>query len=835
MTRSPVPFATRFATRPALLLAAALALAACQSSEERAEGHFQSALGHMAEGEVELALVELRRVFDEDGFHKEARALYAATVRARGNLDEAYGQYLRLIEQYPDTPEARIALGEMAFGRQNWEEVERHGTVALELVPEDPAARALGAALDYRAAALEEDRDGMDAAAAAAAGVLDEAPENEIARRLLISHLLSGDDPTAALPEIDRILEADPDDLQLHFARLNLLGQMQDEAGVEAQLARMFELFPDNPDVQRGYLRWHIARGETDEAEALLRAIAERTPEAPEGYLTVVRFLQESKGDEAALAELAALTEAAEGTPRADLYRAMTASMTFDQGAREDALAQMRAILETAEPSDQTRDIQVMLARMLIATGDVPAARALVEEVVAADDSHVEALKLRAGWAIEEDRAGEAIADLRAALDQAPRDPEILTLMASAHARDGSRELAGERLALAVEASGAAVPESLRYARFLLAEDRIAPARQVITDALRGAPDNLELLGVLSEIALREEDWATVADLRARLETREEPEARVIAQTLETARLLSDDRLEETFSLLEGRIEAGGEEGRSAAALRVLLLAREGDIPAARAALGELLAEDPQDLPLRQLDVALDFADQDLEGAEAKLRAMLEDFPGAVEPARQLFTLLRAQGRGEEATALVEQELEARPESRYLRLLEGALKSEEAEIDESIATFEELYAENSGDLVVANNLASMLATHRADDPAEVERAANIARRLRGREVPAFQDTYGWIAFLRGDLEEALAHLEPAAEGLPGDPLVQYHLARVYEALERIPEARAQYARALELAEGRPVASLPQFEIARTRLAELPEAPEADAGEATATE
>ncbi|MFN6978427.1 MAG: hypothetical protein ACK4OP_09910, partial [Gemmobacter sp.] len=64
---------------------------------------------------------------------------------------------------------------------------------------------------------------------------------------------------------------------------------------------------------------------------------------------------------------------------------------------------------------------------MLQATGNPVGARALVEAVLAEDASSVEALKLRAGWAIDADRPAEAIADLRAALNQAPRDAAIMT------------------------------------------------------------------------------------------------------------------------------------------------------------------------------------------------------------------------------------------------------------------------------------------------------------------------------------------------------------------------------------------------------------------------
>jgi tetratricopeptide (TPR) repeat protein len=64
-------------------------------------------------------------------------------------------------------------------------------------------------------------------------------------------------------------------------------------------------------------------------------------------------------------------------------------------------------------------------------------------------------------------------------------------------------------------------------------------------------------------------------------------------------------------------------------------------------------------------------------------------------------------------------------------------------------------------------------------------------------VPPFQDTYGWIAYRQGEYQEALEHLEPAAEGLPDDPLVQYHLGMTYRALGRQDDALDQLRRAVD--------------------------------------
>jgi cellulose synthase operon protein C len=141
----------------------------------------------------------------------------------------------------------------------------------------------------------------------------------------------------------------------------------------------------------------------------------------------------------------------------------------------------------------------------------------------------------------------------------------------------------------------------------------------------------------------------------------------------------------------------------------------------------------------------------------------------------------------------------------------------------AIAVYEAMYAEDSSNVVVANNLASLITTHRTD-PESLERAFAVARRLRGSDVPAFQDTYGWIEYRRGNLDEALTYLEPAAAGLPEDALTQFHLGMVYAGLNRPEDARRQLTRALELAGD---SALPQYETARQTLATLASAPAAN--------
>lgn len=803
----------------ALALIAALALAGCESAEDKAERYYLSGMELLAAGDEERALVEFRNVFKYNGFHKDARKVYADTVLKQGNVQEAYGQYLRLIEQYPDTPEVRRILAELAIGRGDWAEAERHGNEAIRLAPDAPGVRAIALALGYRKAVMDRDEEARAVLAEEARAVLAETPDSRIALRILIDHLAAGPDPTAALPEIERALALEPEALELHVAKLRILAQSGDSAGLGVQLKTMVERFPDNADARSALIAWYMSEGDIDGAESFMRQLAGDPTGPVEGHIAVIQLLQAARSTEAAQTELGRLIAANDGTANADLYRALDATFDFEAGKRDEAIAAMETILKTATPGDQTRRIKTMLAKMLETTGNRVGARARIEEVLAEDATNVEALKMRAGWLIEEDRPGEAIVDLRAALGQAPRDATILTLMAAAHERDGSPELAGERLALAVEVSGSAPGESLRYAQFLVRQGRIQAADTVLTESRRVNPTHVGVLAMLADISLNAQDWPRAQEIAETLAQIGTPEADAATRALQAALLLGQNRTEDGLAFLEEQVGKGGDD---LAAIQVILQARirSGKPDEARTYLDGELAKRPDDPGLRLLSAGLHALMGEVSQAEALFRDLIAEDPTAELPARLLYGLLRSDGRAEEAAAVLDAALAAQPAAATLRWIQAGELEKAGDIDGAIAVYEAMYAVDSGNVIIANNLASMITTHR-DDPESLARATAIARRLKGSDLPAFQDTYGWIAHRNGNHDEALTYLEPAAAGLPNDALTQFHLGMTYLALERTEDARRQLTRALELAGDSP---LPQFETARQELAGLPPAP-----------
>jgi predicted Zn-dependent protease len=668
-----------------------------------------------------------------------------------------------------------------------------------------------------------------------AEGVIAEDPVNVMAHLVLVADRLRAGDAGGGLARVEAGLAAAPDDEGLHLARLALLEQKGDPAAVGDELATMSRLFPDNTGVRAALVQWHLKNGAPDAAEALLRTAADADPGQPGPGLTLAQFLLEVRGPNAARAELTARAAAgADPGARAPYVRAL-AGLDFAQGRQDTAIAALRGLIEGAPATDATRDTEVALAEMLAETGEAAESAALLEKVLAADRTHLGALKLRARAAIAADRPDAAIQDMRTALTIAPRDPEVMTIMAFAHERDGDRGLMGERLALAVEASNRAPTESLRYANFLMQENRPGPAEGVVTDALRRDPDNLELLEMLGRIHLARKDWPRAGQVAGILRAQGDPVAAAMATSLDTARLRREGKPEAAAVMLEALTFGGpgggpaGDPGGEVLAGLVRARLAAGEPGEARRAVEAALAGDPRSIPARYLLAGLDAIEGRTDAAEAGYRALVAEAPALPEPHRALFRLLAGEGDLAGADTALEEGIAATGDANgELLFLRAGLRETRGNLAGAIADYETLYARSSDSPVLANNLASLL-TAQGSDAATLERAHAIARRLRGSEVPEFQDTYGWILFLRGDAARAREYLAKAGAALPGNAQVQFHLGEAERTLGNRDAATAAYAAALAAAEaGSP---LPQAGTVRARASELaapaPAAPPSD--------
>lgn len=791
-----------------VLLAALGGLTGCESSQDKAARHLASALELIEQGDYDRALVEFRNVFTLTPDDRAARMAFGALQQSRGNLTEAYVQYKQVIDNNPQDQEALVAAARVAADLSEWLEAGKLADAALVLAPQDPAMLAIKAAVDYATALSASDREGRRAAALTARSLLAAQQDNLLLHRVVIDSLMQDADFPRALTAIEAALVIFPADKGLYQSRLAVFASQQDDAAVEAELLAMVDRFPEDMTISSTLLRWYVSKDQLDQAEGFLRGRAQ-TGGLTAG-LDMVNFLRQFRSIEAALAEIDTLlaampaaAPAAEGAPALppteisrDLLGSLRASLLFEQGNRDEAIKAMQGIVTGAPISDEMLQFRVMLAQMMFSNGDPVQARALVEGVLVDDPGQTGALKVKAAWLVEDDQTDEAVALLRSALDANPNDPEAYTLMAQAYERAGNRDLAGDMLSQAVITSGKAPVESLRYAAFLMTDAKYLPAETLLVDALRLDPANVTILANLGRLYVTMKDWPRATGVVDRLDELATPEAIRISQSLRPAVLAGAEQVDAAIEYLQGLASTSDDSLNAQVALIQAYLVN-GEPEKARLLSEEMLAKSPDNAEVRFIASAVKGAVGDSAAAQAGYRDLLAEDAKRGPVWTALVRQLMQDGNPAAAEAALDEALAALPQAGDLLVMKAGFLEQRQDPEGAIAIYQTLYDRDTSNQVLANNLASMLSSYRSD-PESVEQAYVIARRLRGTTVPAFADTYGWIAHQRGNSAEALPYMETAAAGLPQDPLVQFHLAEVLRALNRAEEARAQYAKVVEM-------------------------------------
>ncbi|WP_164881836.1 tetratricopeptide repeat protein [Paenirhodobacter populi] len=781
-----------------LVVGGGILLATADTKEQRAAKYLASANEFIAKGDESRALIELRNALQQNADLQEARWLFADLLLKTGRRADAFGQYRQIYLKNPEDLDAARKLALIAFDGMAWDQARDYAEAVLEKHPDDPDVLAVKAGLDYRDGISDRDDEKTAQAAETERTLLAANPGLIQARRIVIADAIRTQELDQALKLVDDGLALLPDDRDLNNTRLVVLERLGRDADLEQQLLEMVVRYPDDEALGRTLVQFYVKEKRLDDAERILRSQIDPDSDSMDPRMVLLRFLAEVRSPAVMRDELdkvlaeTPLPKDVAAHPVA--FRALKAQADFNLGNRDPAMAELEGLIKGAEPSQDIDRVKVQLARMRLATGNAVGARALVEEVLVHNPGQVEAMKMKANWLIDEDKTEPAIALLRDALSDVPNDSQTLMLLSRAYQREGRPELMADMLSRAVDASNQAPFESLTYARWLFQQGQYQSTETILVNALRRQPADLDLLAMLAQTHIAMKDWARAQQDVDAIETRiDSDEARAAVRDLRAQVLTGQGRNDELSSLLDQM--ANDPDSELAARMAMIrTTVRTGRLDQALNEAKALAADKP-DAPAAALLVAqIQIAQGDTEAAGDAIKATLAAHPDFLPGWMTLQGVQLRAGAFDEALKTIDAGLAQLPENRTLLLSKAFALEKKGDIDGAITIYEGIYAENSDDLVAANNLASLLASTR-EDQESLDRAWTVARRLNGSPVPAFLDTYGWISFRRGDTAGALAALQKAAQGLPDDPAVAYHLGRAYAAQNQHDQAVAEYDRA----------------------------------------
>jgi len=413
----------------------------------------------------------------------------------------------------------------------------------------------------------------------------------------------------------------------------------------------------------------------------------------------------------------------------------------------------------------------------------------LIDEVLAKNPRDNDALVLRATLELTSGRATDAITDLRAVLRDQPESAPLLRTLARAHAENNEPDLARENYRHAIEADPSNNEIRVEFAQYLSRGGDNTEARPLLDAALKSEPNNVAALEVL---------FHAVGDAKAAGEVAHrivvaQPE-NALGYYLEGLSHEGVNDLAAARASYEKALEKSPRGSEPLGGLARVLIAT-GQRDAAKQRLESVIAAYPDHGVALNMLAELALSERAFDRAEVLAeRATRADARWWI-PYRTKALALLGKGANTEAKQAYEEGLEASGNAPSLGVDLAALYEREREPERAIEVYERLHASNPGSEPLTNNLAMLLTTYREDGVSH-EKAGQLVRGFRTSTNPAYLNTYGWVRFRQGQVDEAVSYLRRASTALPADPAMHYHLAMALLASGDSTQARAELEKAL---------------------------------------
>ena len=768
------------------LCAIALQLAGCGDATNRAQSYYQHGKELLEQHDDQKAAVEFKNALKLKGDLLPAWRGLAQAEEASGHLDRLIPVLQTIIQLDPQDLPTRLKLARLLLlaGAADQASTLVDGVGATGDNNSD--VHGLKALILYKL-------NNRDRAVREAQAALETNPGNIDAVEVLASDRLNRGDASGTLTLLDATPFKQNTSLGIQLLRIKISEKLGNLKQVEASLLALVDAYPGQLAFRDQLIKLYMGEHRYDEAENRLRAAATAEPKNSKAGLDLIRFLYAVKGPEVARQEL--VSRIATGGDVFQ-YQLTLAELDFAQGNLVDGSKLLESIADDAAPG------HALIAKLKLAAMNVEKKRLDVAEPLVADvlrdksldglKARVSALKLRASIAMERGHPEAAIPDLREVLGRESKSPDLMLLLATAYERNGSIDLAERQYSAALSVSNFDANIGLTYVAFLERRGNTDRAGEVLAELASRQPKNLAVLSAQAEVTLSRGDWKGAKKISD--EMRSVDNGGAVADRILGAALAGERKYGASIAVLQNAVAAAPNDVRSMIALvRAFMLSKQKD--RAVSFLQASLKSNPKNVVAHVLLGSIAEATDSPEQAVNDFEAAIQKQPKSSIGYRSLADFYLRQNNAQAAVLTLRAGLQQQPQDVSLHLTLGGALERIGDYEGAISEYEGVLAQEPGSLVAANNLASLLADHRADK-SSLERASSLAASLQQSQVPQFKDTLGWVNYRRGDYKAAIQLLEQAAVALPDLAMIHYHLGMSYAAMGQNAKAVQEYKIAL---------------------------------------
>ena len=769
-----------------LVLVAGFVLASigCSGSEDRKASFLERALRAYEAGDFSKARLDLKNVLRIDP--KDALAWYwmGKSEAAEGRVREAYAAYSRAVETDPGQLQARVKRAQLLLTAGDVDRADIDVQAAYAMAPRDPDVLVLSGALKRVKGNVKGSED-------EARQALEIKPGHVGASSLLAALLFERQDLAGAEAVLRESIALNPSDVALRLALARIFDVTKNHDDAITVLRDLVAQYPGRNEFRVKLANYYADLQRVGEAQSVLENAVEAAPQEVQRKIDLLQFVAKTLGVPQALAKVADLLE---GDPHAMPLRFAQAELHLAANDAAAAESTYRTVIAaTSGEGPHAIRAKNALAALLLRTERNDDAAALLEDVLAETPRDPDALQLRATLSMRRKQPEQAVADLRSVLSEYPDLQQAQRLLGEAHALKGDLALAEDAFEKAIRMNP---EEPLAYLQ--LADTRVRAgdadgALATLQELLAKSPDNSAAQIAIAKIQMSGRDWDALSKSAEKISA-SQPEhplgfylkglmAQRKGEHQEAVRLF-----EESLALEPDAIEP------LVAAARSYLARGTPDVAEQR--VKSVLSRYPNSLTALLMLGDIYASSGALEKARSSFEEGVRYHPKSSDAHARLADLLIRKDDISGAMAVLEKGIAETDANGYLVFRLGALYERAGQLDLALKSYEDVVARYPDAAMAINNLVMVLIRD-GSDPAALDRARELAKKLAETDVPQYLDTVGWVYYTRKEFERALPYLERAVAAQPDAGELQYHLGMALKQLGRSAEAVEHLSRAVE--------------------------------------
>jgi tetratricopeptide (TPR) repeat protein len=728
-----------------------LTFLACGSNPaERRAKHMKRGDAYFEKEEFKKAIIEYKNAIQAEPKFARGHYQIALAYLRTGQPKQAFPELSKTVDLNPENLDAQLKLGQFYL-----------------------LARQTAEAADKALLVLQAEPDNIDALFLQMALLLQEGKSDE------------------AIDVLKKVTAIDEKNIRAYISLARIAGSQKRFTEAEGYLTKAVGASPEDPDPRLELARFYEQRGEFEEAKKILEeAIARnKTNVALLGQLGNF-YVRRANLEAAEDTYLKMATQAPDHLGPKMTLGAFYAS----QKNWQEALQWMQEA-QKLQPKDV--EIQNAIASLYMDMGRPDETKRLIDDVLETDKSNLRARLLKARLLITDKQWSKAGDVLEAIIRDYPRHAGAYHYLGLVYVAQKDQKKAKGAFLKAVEYN----PGNLN-ARILLAESFLAER----------APD-LALEQLKSVLDERPQDYqAHVLQGTAYLLKRNMTAAKdAFSHAID---LRPDDPTGYYRLAIVSRGE--GQYGETMKHLDRVLALQPDHIPALAAKVSLYVAQEQPTQALSFLDEQIRgheknlalapvlhemqgtvlFSQNNYEAAERALKKALDLNPDLVGPYVVLANLYLKKNETNKAITQYKEILEKRPKFIQAHMALGAIYDAEGKSAEAQAMYEKALEISPNFAPAANNLAWLL----LEQGQEPDRSLMLAKKAKAQlpDDPRVADTLGRACIVKGLYDSAIAELSDAAEKMPENPTVLYHLGLAYWRNDEKHQAVEALAKALKI-------------------------------------